>query len=54
MSDVTLLLSQLNAGDKSAADKLLSIVYDELRRLAARASLSTTARSHMADRIGSR
>jgi RNA polymerase sigma factor (TIGR02999 family) len=35
MSDVTLILSQLSAGDPTAADKLLSLVDGELRRMAA-------------------
>jgi len=35
MSDVTQLLSALEAGDPKAADQLLPLVYDELRRLAA-------------------
>ena len=35
MSDVTLILKQIEAGDPSAADQLLPLVYDELRKLAA-------------------
>src|SRR3954467_12953280 len=35
MSDVTSILSQIESGDPSAAEKLLPLVYDELRRLAA-------------------
>jgi RNA polymerase sigma factor (TIGR02999 family) len=35
MSDVTRILSQINAGDPSAAEQLLPLVYDELRKLAA-------------------
>lgn len=35
MSDVTHLLSQIDSGDPSAADQLLPLVYDELRKLAA-------------------
>ena len=35
MTDVTQILSQIEAGDPSAADQLLPIVYDELRKLAA-------------------
>ncbi len=34
MSDVTQILSQIEHGDASAADQLLPLVYDELRRLA--------------------
>ena len=35
MSDVTRILSQLEQGDASAAEQVLPIVYDELRKLAA-------------------
>jgi len=35
MSDITCILSQIESGDPSAADKLLPLVYDELRKLAA-------------------
>ena len=35
MTDVTHILSQIEAGDPSAAEKLLPLVYDELRKLAA-------------------
>lgn len=35
MSDVTLLLSAIDEGDPNAADQLLPLVYEELRRLAA-------------------
>src|SRR5438477_10415236 len=35
MSDVTRILSQIEAGDPQAAEKLLPLVYDELRKLAA-------------------
>ena len=35
MSDVTLILSQIEGGDFAATEKLLPLVYDELRRLAA-------------------
>ena len=35
MSDVTRILSAIENGDRSAADELLPLVYDELRRLAA-------------------
>jgi len=33
--DVTRILSQIESGDPSAAEKLLPLVYDELRKLAA-------------------
>ena len=35
MSDVTRILASIQLGDAHAADELLPIVYDELRRLAA-------------------
>ncbi len=35
MNDVTLVLSQIANGDAQAGDKLLPLVYEELRRLAA-------------------
>ncbi len=35
MSDVTQILSQIESGDGQAAEKLLPLVYDELRKLAA-------------------
>jgi len=35
MSDVTRILSQIHSGDPSAAEKILPLVYDELRKLAA-------------------
>src|SRR5438128_9013634 len=35
MSDVTRILSAIEQGDPHAADQLLPLVYDELRRLAA-------------------
>jgi RNA polymerase sigma factor (TIGR02999 family) len=35
MSDVTRILGQIESGDPSAADQLLPLVYDELRKLAA-------------------
>lgn len=35
MSDVTHILSQVEAGDSEAAEQLLPLVYDELRKLAA-------------------
>jgi RNA polymerase sigma factor (TIGR02999 family) len=36
MSDVTRILSAIEGGDALAADQLLPLVYDELRKLAAR------------------
>jgi len=35
MSDVTRILSQIESGDPGAANQLLPLVYDELRKLAA-------------------
>jgi RNA polymerase sigma factor (TIGR02999 family) len=35
MSDVTRILSQIESGDPQAADQLLPLVYEELRKLAA-------------------
>src|SRR5262245_37205238 len=35
MTDVTRILSQIESGDPAAADQLLPLVYDELRKLAA-------------------
>src|SRR5918996_1697938 len=35
MSDVTLILSAVEQGEPHAAEKLLPLVYDELRKLAA-------------------
>ena len=34
MSDVTRILSQIEEGDGKAAERLLPLVYEELRRLA--------------------
>jgi RNA polymerase sigma factor (TIGR02999 family) len=35
MSDVTIILSQIEQGDPAAAEQLLPLVYEELRKLAA-------------------
>ena len=35
MSNITRILSQIESGDPSAAEQLLPLVYDELRKLAA-------------------
>ena len=45
MTDVTQLLSQIEAGDPSAAESLLPLVYAELRKLAA-AKMSREAEGH--------
>jgi hypothetical protein len=39
MTDVTRILSAIEQGDPSAADQLLPLVYDELRKLAAASEL---------------
>ena len=36
MSELTHILSAIEQGDSQAADRLLPLVYDELRKLAAR------------------
>jgi RNA polymerase sigma-70 factor (ECF subfamily) len=43
--EVTLLLREINDGDKGAPEKLLPLVYDELRKLA-RAYLQNERRDH--------
>ena len=45
MNDVTQILSQIESGDSAASEQLLPLVYEELRRLAARLVLAcrTTA-----------
>jgi hypothetical protein len=35
MSDVTCILSAIEQGDPHVAEKLLPLIYDELRKLAA-------------------
>ncbi len=35
MNDVTQILSQIESGDPAAAEQLLPLVYEELRKLAA-------------------
>ena len=45
MSDITQILAKIDEGDPSAADQLLPLVYDELRRLAA-AKLSREKPGH--------
>lgn len=49
MSDVTQILSRIESGDPAAADKLLPLVYDELRILAAaRLAQESPGQSHQA------
>jgi RNA polymerase sigma factor (TIGR02999 family) len=45
MSDATVMLAAVNAGDSKAAEELLVLVYDELRRLAA-SKLASEAPGH--------
>src|SRR5512145_1307236 len=48
MSDVTRILSAIEAGDPSAAAQLLPLVYDELRKLAA-ARMAAESPGHTLD-----
>jgi RNA polymerase sigma factor (TIGR02999 family) len=48
MSEVTRILSAIDAGDPHAADQLLPLVYDELRKLAA-GYLANEAPGHTLD-----
>jgi RNA polymerase sigma factor (TIGR02999 family) len=43
MSDITLVLDAINAGESQAVEKLLSLVYNELRNLAAARMLQESA-----------
>ena len=43
MADVTRILSAIEQGDPQAAEQLLPLVYDELRKLAAREAGSRKA-----------
>ncbi len=45
MSDVTRILSEIESGDPSAAEKLLPLVYEELRKLA-RARMASERADH--------
>ena len=42
--DVTLILNAVSAGDRKAADELLPIVYEELRKLASHKMARETPR----------
>jgi len=42
MTDVTQILNQIEHGDPAAADRLLQLVYGELRQLAAAKTLPQT------------
>jgi hypothetical protein len=50
MSDVTQILSQIESGDPSAAERLLPLVYGELRKLAA----ARVSRTHSSEQITDR
>ena len=43
MTDVTQILSAIEQGDPSAAEQLLPLVYDELRKLAAHKMVQLSA-----------
>ena len=43
MTEVTRILSQIESGDPSAAEELLPMVYEELRKLAARHGVPVVA-----------
>ena len=45
MADVTRILRRIEAGDPDAADEMLLVLYDELRRLAAGERPGQTRRS---------
>ena len=51
MSDVTRILSQIDSGDPKAAEQLLPLVYDELRRLAA-VQMAREKNGHTLDATG--
>lgn len=51
MSEVTRLLSQIESGDPSAAELLLPLVYDELRKLPAASVSSVNQAGIVASRI---
>ena len=51
MDDVTRILQQIAAGDPRAADRLLPLVYDELRKLAA-ARMAAERQGHTLDATG--
>ncbi len=51
MSEVTRILSQIESGDPSAAEQLMPLVYDELRRLAA-VQMTREKHGHTLDATG--
>jgi len=53
MSDITQTISFIERGDPEAAERLLPLVYDELRRLAGPEAGTGTARTdHTGDGLG--
>lgn len=46
MSDVTRILNAIERGDTQAADKLLPLVYEQLRLLAGQKLFTATTRSN--------
>ena len=46
MNEMTRILSAIERGDSRAADQLLPLVYDELRRLAAQRLSQESARAN--------
>jgi hypothetical protein len=44
MSDVTRILADIEGGDPQGASQLLPLIYDELRRLAARKLAASNSR----------
>lgn len=45
MTEITQVLAQLGHGDQNASEKLLPLIYDELRRLATRKRCAGRAHS---------
>ena len=55
MNDVTQILSRIDAGDPSAAEQLLPLVYDELRKLAsAKMAREKSGQNSAGDSAGAR
>ena len=48
MTDVTRILSQIDQGDSAAEEKLLPLVYDELKKLSTAKLVCTTLRTGLA------
>ena len=49
MSEVTRILSAIEQGDPHAAEQLLPLVYDELRRMAAPGKIETSRPTRLRD-----